>query len=240
MNRGFVPETGSGHIAGLDLTMRAGFGLDGVMGPSGDGLVYGAIGFRSDAASSNRVTGASGQSGGGNLSAAIPARWGPTIRLRMPFYVVPGDLLFLSPLYFFNPKAYTNMAVSAGNGGFIPWQVGLPTAVGRFQFVLGRELGVTFYGLSGQDDLIAPSTEPSGIPRIVRFKSTLFDLPILNYQPSRSFSGNQAASWVFQLFIDADVPRGGSVDYPPGAPVPKLQTVWSVGLRLHFDWRHYY
>ena len=60
----------------------------------------------------------------------------------MPFYLVPGDLLLMSPLYFFDPEAYSKMAVTASNGGLIPWQLGMSTRIGRFQFVLGRELGV--------------------------------------------------------------------------------------------------
>ena len=39
------------------------------------------------------------------------------------------------------------MAVTAANGGLIPWQLGRATRFGRFQFVLGREIGATFYGL---------------------------------------------------------------------------------------------
>ena len=69
----------------------------------------------------------------GNLSAAIPARSGLSTRFRMPFYLIPGDLLLLSPMFFINRDAYTNMAVTAGNGGLIPWQSGLATPIGRFQ-----------------------------------------------------------------------------------------------------------
>ena len=64
-------------------------------------------------------------SAGGNLSAAIPARTGLALRFRMPFYLVPGDLLLLSPLYLVDPKAYSKLAVTAGNGGLIPWQLGM-------------------------------------------------------------------------------------------------------------------
>ena len=60
----------------------------------------------------------------------------------MPFYLIPGDLLFLSPLYLFSRDRYHGMAVVAANGGLIPWQSGLATGIGRFQFVLGRELGL--------------------------------------------------------------------------------------------------
>ena len=156
----------------------------------------------------------------------------------MPFYVIPGDLLLMSPLYLIDRKTYTNMAVAAANGGLIPWQSGWATAIGRFQFVLGRELGVTFYGLQASDQLIAPAVDASG-PRIVDFKSIAYDLPILEYRPYRAFSTNQSSSVIIQLFASADVPRSASTVFPAGAPTPDLRTVWSVGLRLVFDWRYY-
>jgi hypothetical protein len=234
---GFAPQqTDRGAYAGLDLSFRAGFGLDGVMGEAGDGLVYGAIGFRSDSPSTNRFNDTF--TGSGNFSAAIPARAGLALRFRMPFYVIPGDLLLMSPLYLIDRKAYTNMAVTAANGGLIPWQSGWSTAIGRFQIVLGRELGVTFYGLLDDDQLIAPAGDASGA-RIVNFKSVNYDLPILEYRPYRAFSTNQSSSVVIQLFTSADVPRSASTVFPAGAPTPDLRTVWSVGLRLVFDWRYY-
>ena len=76
-------------------------------------------------------------------------------------------------------------------------------------------------------------------PRIVNFKSIAYDLPIVEYRPYRSFSSNQSSSVVFQLFAAADVPRRVH-RLSVGAPTPDLRTVWSVGLRLVFDWRYYY
>jgi hypothetical protein len=233
-------QTSNGGQAGLDLSLRAGFGLDGVMGEAGDGLVFAAIGVRSESPSSNRFSDTSLGAIDGNLGAAIPARTGLALRLRMPFYLLPGDLLLASPLYFFNPNAYANMAVTATNGGLLPWQQGWATAIGRFQFVLGRELGVTFYGVGRSDQLLAPSEQPGGLARIVTFKSTQFELPILEYRPYRAFSTNQSSSVIVQLFAAADVPRGGTATFPPGASSPELRTVWSVGLRFAFDWRYYY
>ncbi len=160
----------------------------------------------SDSPSTNRFDNTF--AGSGNFSAAIPARAGLALRFRMPFYVLPGDLLLASPLYLIDRKKYLNMAVTAANGGLIPWQSGWSTAIGRFQFVLGRELGITFYGLQGSDQLIAPAVDGSG-PRIVDFKSVSYDLPILEYRPYRSFSTNQSSSLVIQLFTAADVPRVG-------------------------------
>lgn len=235
---GFAPgQTSNGWLAGLDLSFRAGFGLDGVMNDSGDGLVYASIGIRTDSPSSNKFSD-SGAIVSGNLAAAIPARAGLSTRFRMPFYLVPGDLLLLSPMFFVNPEAYTTMAVAAVNGGVIAWQSGWATPIGRFQFVLGRELGVTFY-VSGDDELIASSATPGGSARVVRFKSVSYDLPIAEYRPYRSFSTNQSSSVVFQLFGSIDVPHGASSTSPTGAPTPDLRTVKSIGLRMVFDWRYY-
>jgi hypothetical protein len=241
VNGGFdSSQTNYGVVGGLDLSVRAGWGLDGVMGEAGDGLVYASIGLRADTPSSNRFSDTLHGLSGGNLSAAIPARAGIALRFRMPYYLVPGDLLLMSPLYLADKEAYTNLAVTAANGGLLRLQTGWATPIGRFQFVLGRELGVTFYGESGHDELIAPSTEPGGQGRIVRFKSTSFELPILEYRPYRAFSTNQSSSVTAQLFAGADVPRGASTILPVGAATPSLHTIWFVGLRLVFDWRYYF
>jgi hypothetical protein len=237
---GFAPgQSDNGVIFGLDLGFRAGVGLEGVIGDAGDGLVFGQIGLHSDASSTNNVINGMGSGGaGGSLTAAIPSRTGFSLRARMPFYLVPGDLLLMSPLYFFDPEAYSRMAVTASNGGLIPWQLGMSTRIGRFQFVLGRELGVTFYGVGSIDSLIAPPNAGSPLS-IVDYKSTYYDLPILEYRPFRSFASNQSSSVMFQLFGGIDVPYGYSTVAPVGATPVKLSPTYSLGLRMVFDWRYY-
>jgi hypothetical protein len=233
-------QSDHGWIGGLDVAVRMGLGLEGALGDSGDGLVFAQVGFRADSASTNKAVGTSlGQLSGG-LSAAIPARSGVSARFRLPFYLVPGDLVLLSPMLLFNRQAYEHMAVTAANGGLIPWQQGFATPIGRFQFVLGRELGVTWYGLSGDTQIVVPSDPPGGVGRVVDYRSTNFDLPILEYRPYRAFGANQSSTLLFQLFAGADYPRGAKVEYPPGAPAVDLRPVYSLGVRLVFDWRHYY
>ena len=236
---GFVPENDSGWIGGLDIGFRGGVGLEGALGDAGDGLVFGHLGLRAESPSTNDATGTALENLDGNLSAAIPARTGLSLRIRMPFYLVPGDLLLLSPMYFFARDTYTHMAVIAANGGLIPWQQGWATPIGRFQFVLGRELGITWYGLIGDTQLAAPSDTPGGVAKVVNYKSVLYDLPVLEYRPYRSFSSNQSSTVLFQIFVGADVPRDASIESPPGASPVDLDTVYSVGLRLVFDWRYY-
>ena len=233
--------TDNGWIAGADLSLRAGLGLDGVIGEAGDGLVFASIGVRGDTRSSNDSAFTSPALQAANGASAIRSRFGISSRLRMPFYLIPGDLLFASPLYFISPETYTGMAVTASNGGLIPWQAGWATRFGRFQFVLGRELGATFYGYGPFDNTMAvPGATPGAEPRVVDFKSILFDLPILEYRPYRAFDTKQSSAVLIQLYAAADVPKSTTVTYPPGAPGVKLETVHSIGLRLIFDLRRYF
>jgi hypothetical protein len=232
-------QNGGGWIGGLDLSLRAGFGLDGVTGPAGDGLVYAGLGLHADSPSTSHYNGTSTLPISSNLNAAFPARLSLSARVRMPFYVVPFDLLLLSPLYLTAPDTYKNICVAAGNGGFVPWQAGWATALGRFQIVLGREVGLTFYGLRGSDEFVAPGDTPGSI-RLVGVRSTAIELPILEFRPYRQYSAKQSSALLLQLFTGVDMPRGGQVVLPAGQPNIPLHNVWFVGLRLAFDWRYYY
>ena len=239
VNGGFTPSDGGGFIGGVDLSARVGVGLEGVTGESGDGLVFLSLGLRGESASSNSIANPAIAEAGGNLAAAIPARMGISTRLRMPFYLIPGDLLLLAPLYFIAPEQYTRMAVIAVNGGLIGWQSGLATGIGRFQFVLGREVGAVFYGVIGDDHVVASSDPPDGTTQIIDFSSIYIDLPILEYKPFRAFSTNQSSTLLFQLFSGVYIPHSATVVAPPSNSSANLNTVWSVGLRLIFDWRYY-
>lgn len=229
-----------GAVGGLELAFRAGVGLEGALGESSDGLLFTSLGFRTDSPSSNRFGDTNLGAFDGNLSAAIPARSGLAFRLRMPYYLLPADLLLLSPMLFLNPDAYTRMAVSSANGGVLGLQQGIATPFGRLQFVLGRELGVTFYGLEGNDQLVAPADDPGSTGRIVGFKSTSYELPILEFRPYRSFSMNQSSSIVFQLYGGVDVPRNARVVLPEDGDPVDLDTIWFLGVRMAFDWRYYF
>lgn len=234
-------EDGSGFVGGADLSLRVGYGLEGVIGESGDGLIYFSVGYGGDTPSTNKFTEAAPAQEGGSLTAAIPARTGLTARIRMPFYLIPGDLLLLSPLYLASPKTYQRMAVTSVNGGLIPWQLGWATRFGRFQFVLGREVGVTFYGLGSEDlSLLAPGVPPGSAPRVVEFESTYLEFPILEYRPYRSFDTTQSSALVVQLFGAMDIPNRGQTVFPPGAPGADLHSVYSIGVRMAFDWRRYF
>ena len=158
----------------------------------------------------------------------------------MPPSLAANICLLLSPLYFASAETYEGMVVTAVNGGLIPWQLGWATRFGRFQLVLGREIGVTFYGLDSDDSLLAPGAPPGSGPRVVKFESTYYELPILEYRPYRAFDTSQTSELILQLFAGVDIPKDGNVVYPPGAAGVNLDRVYSIGVRLVFDWRRYY
>jgi hypothetical protein len=230
-----------GAIGGLELGLRFGLGLEGVMDEAGDGLVFVDLSIREDTATSMHFSEVPGVAEAGAISAAIPARTGYALRVRMPFWLVPGDLLLAAPFVApFSLKTYVRMAVSATNGGLIPWQSALATPIGRFQLVVGREVGVVFYGVSRKDRLLVPAVAADGTGvRLVALRSTAFDFPVLEYRPFRAFSLEQASILVLQGYVGFDVPGAVTVISPAGAPLPDLKTIFRFGIRLAFDWRHY-
>lgn len=245
LSGGFGPEQKSvGVSGGLEVSVRYGIGLDGVLNESGDGLAFLSLGWRQDGSSSTRVVDNPILDSYGNLYAEIPGRSAFSARLRMPFYIIPGDLLILGPLLYLTDKtALTKVGVTAVNGGLIPWQAGLETAFGRFQFVLGREVAVYLYGRTKtRDALITYSAGDNADVFILSYRTTKLELPVVEYRPFRSFDTDQRSSLFIQLY--------GAVDFPHHVEVlesvsgtqapPELKTIYTLGLRFVFDWRHYF
>lgn len=232
-------QTTSGALGGLEAAVRFGLGLEGVLNEAGDGLVFLDLGVRLDSASTMNISDDPAVAQYGTISAAIPSRAAYTTRLRMPFWLIPGDLILALPVLAISPDTYAKMAVTAGNGGLIPWQSGIATSVGRFQFVLGREVGVSFYGHRDDDRVIIPSAIPGRSATLIDLQSIAFDFPIIEYRPFRTFSLDQSSGLLVQLYGGFDIPRCTSVIDPFGAPEPGLKTVWYGGIRIVFDWRSY-
>ena len=228
MNGGFgTSQSGASGTAGLETSVRVGMGLEGVLDESGDGLVFAGVGYRLDGAAQGETT--------------IPGRGALTLRVRAPFWLVPGDIVVAAPvLALFSRKTLERMAVQAGNGGLIPWQSGIATPIGRFQFVLGREVGVNWYKLDTQNPILLPTP---GVAQLnstaVAVSSIQLDFPILEYRAFRSFSRNQTSSVLIQFYAGFDKPTETTVVAPVGAPTPNLRTVGLAGIRVAFDWRYY-
>jgi hypothetical protein len=236
-------QTATGMMGGLDIGVRIGLGLAGVLSESGDGLVCLDLGLRLDAASSISIYEDEVIKEFGQIFSAIPSRPAFTGRLRVPFYLIPMDLIIAAPFLLpTSPKTYAGMAVMAGNGGLIPWQSGIATSIGRFQAILGREVGVSFYGyLRKPDRLLLPVGDPAeGNASLYDVRSVQLEFPVVEYRPFRSFSLDQTSSLVFQLFCSVDIPTSVSEALPLGYPDPELRSVWQFGVRVAFDWRHYW
>ena len=240
VNGGFgVDQSRPGAVGGIDAGIRIGMGLEGVMHGGGDGLIFFDFGWRQDGASTMKFGESPVLQDAGQFSAAIPGREAFTFRFRMPFYLVPLDLLITAPIFFINPETYASMAVSAGLGGLIPWQAGIETGIGRFQFILGREFGVVLYGRGSViDALLIPVDKET--TALVNFRSTELEFPIVEYRPFRTFTTDQSSSLVLQLDFGVDIPHNETVKFPEGIETPRLQPVWYLGLRAAFDWRYYF
>jgi hypothetical protein len=244
MNGGFgIDQNTVGGVGGIDVAVRLGIGLEGVLNESGDGLIFLDLGWRQDGSSTMKFGDSPALLEAGQITSAIPGRDGFIIRFRMPFWLIPGDMLLLTPiLALTSPETLGKVGVQAVNGGLIPWQAGIATPIGRFQFILGREIGVTLYGRGDKKDALLQPRQ--GVNKdsttLITFKSTQLDFPILEYRPFRTFSLDQSSSLVIQLNVGVDIPHNETVIAPEGVAVPELDAVWYIGMRFAFDWRYYF
>jgi hypothetical protein len=233
-------QNNQGFIGGLQAGIRVGLGLDGVLNEAGDGLVFLQAGIRQDASSTHNFLGDPLVTPAGALTSAIPGRAGWDFRWRLPYWVLPGDLLVVGPiLYLIDKQKAQEMGVVAVNGGLLGLQTGWQTGIGRFQFILGREIGVSLYGTKtfGNDALFVPSPPTT---QIIAYSSTKWDFPFLEYRPTRSFATNQASSLMIQLNFGVDTPHSTELLAPAGDIQVPLKPVWYLGARLIFDWRKYF
>ena len=252
LNGGFFDyQTYNGFNSGLELGLRIGLGMEGVLNESGDGLVFIDLGARIDLGSTMRFDYDSEPEMKqlGDYVAAIPTRDAYYIRLRLPFFLIPGDLIILAPiLALASPNSMQKVVTAAGNGGLIPWQTGLPTPIGRFQFVLGREVAVSMYGSGrGPDPYIVTlkSKDDEGFDEQGYFSmyTTRFEFPIVEYRPFRTYSSRQTGSLLFQLHAGFDIPGKRATIWVPdkyNGGLPETHTLLFAGIRLVFDYRYYF
>jgi len=238
-----IDQNTLGGVGGIDVAVRLGIGLEGVLNESGDGLIFLDLGWRQDGSSTMKFGDSPALIEAGQITSAIPGRDAFIIRFRVPFWLIPGDMLLLTPiLALTSPEALGKVGVQAVNGGLIPWQVGIATPIGRFQFILGREIGITLYGRGDQKDVLLIPNQ--GVNKdettLITFESTQLNFPIVEYRPFRTFSLDQSSSLVIQLNVGVDIPRNESVIAPEGAAIPELDNVWYIGMRFAFDWRYYF
>jgi len=221
-------EDGASVTPGVELAARVGLGMDGVLDDASDGLVFLEGGVRDDSHSSG--------------AASIPGRAAITARLRMPFWLIPGDVALAAPvLAFTSPTKLQKMVVGAVNGGLIPWQAGIATRAGRLQMVLGREVGISIFRDGGDHPFKLPTAGvPAADTPVVSLDSLQVEFPVLEYRLFRSFSVNQSSGVMLQPYVGFDTPTAVSVVSPANARVPDAHTIVTTGIRVVFDWRHYF
>jgi hypothetical protein len=242
-NGGFEStDSPSRGVGTMDIAARLGVGLEALLGDAGDGQIFLQAGVLQELGTKDACIDPC--SGGGvvaNIALKTPARVAISTRIRLPFWLIPGDLILAAPfLVPLAPKTFANMAMVAASGGVIPWQTGLSTFLGRVQFILGREVGVSFFGYSGGEDqlfVVTPGS-PLGLTA-VSLRSIRVDLPIVEVRPFRSYATTQAAAVLIQVGMGFDKPTKITVQAPSGAPAPSLKTSESLYLRIAFDWRNY-
>lgn len=243
---GLDSEAKSSRFGGtMDIGVRLGLGLDAVLGDMGDGQIFLQGGVSYAAKQTSSCSGCTGPEAFQELFPRLPARTGLSARLRLPFWLVPGDLIVATPLLVFTSKqTLAKMAITAANGGVIPWQAGFSTFMGRVQFCLGREVGATFYGYSGgEDKFLAVGTSPedgSSYLAPVALRSVDVDLPIVEIRPFRDFGANQTSALMIQIGAGGDFPTKVTVLAPSTKPEPDLAPSYYGYLKIVFDWRRYF
>ena len=126
----------------------------------------------------------------------------------------------------------------AATGGLIPYERRVHTPVGRFQIVLGREVGATFYGYTGGLDQFV-TLDPADNLVVVGYKSVVVEIPVIEWEPLRFYGSRQAMSIRFQFGGGFDKPLSATVLEPAGSSRPDLQTRYFGYLRLVFEGRRY-
>lgn len=231
----------------LAAGLRLGYGAESLTGTPGTATAFLEGGIQMTAAEAHRCSGSGcAVVGSSNLFPAEPARTGLRLGLRLPFWVIPGDVLILAPiLALAAPHALSNVGVAAASGGLIPYERTFHTAVGSMQVVAGREFQATLYGVLGNSSLplkIAPiGTEADGSTRygVVSQKSVGFEFPIIEWTPFREFATQLTFAGCAQLGFGLDVPFKTRVLFPEGAESPASPVAWNVFLRWQFDGRYF-
>ncbi|HLN57526.1 MAG TPA: hypothetical protein VK416_03140, partial [Thermoanaerobaculia bacterium] len=242
---GVDSTTPNARITGaIDVGVRVGVGLEGVLGDAGDGQIFLQAGFLQQVAKKSSCEAECTTAGiAAGIALKTPARSAISTRLRLPFWLLPGDLILAAPVLIpFAPKTYEKMAIRATDGGVIPWQTGLSTFLGRVQFVAGREMGVSFYGYWGGEDqvfVVSPGSSGHSTVTAVSLRTIEFDFPIVEIRPFRGYATSQAAALLIQIGMGFERATKVTPIAPPGAVAPNIATPVFGYVRLAFDWRYY-
>lgn len=174
----------------------------------------------------------------------VPSRTGLRVGLRLPFYVVPGDLLVLGPvLALVSPRSLPKVGITAMRGGLVPYERSFRTRAGTFQLIAGREVDFTFFGYLTDSLQVRPFVrEATGASELGVYdsRSVRTRLPVLEWTPLRSFATNVTFAVPIQVGAGFEVPLGSEPVFPAGIPEVGAGTSWDVFLRLQLDAQYYF
>jgi hypothetical protein len=225
----------------FEIGARLGYGLEGLLTRSMDGQMWFQGEFVADPVQLDM--GCTTCPGGQRREPAAPrvgSRSALKLSMRMPFYVVPFDLIVLAPvLMLTSPQAAQSVVFAAAAGGLLPFERKFETDIGTFQFMAGREIGITLWGYTGHvNQFIQTPTANPDTWRLVEYKSIELDFPVFEYIPPRVFATTLSLAAEFQLGFNVEFPQGGAY-VADGQPFG-LGPSWNVYLRFRLDARKYF
>jgi hypothetical protein len=236
-------------VGQLAIAARIGFGLENVVGSVNSGTMFlqGGLAMQSAQDDGCQTDGCQAMLFGSKLLPRVPARLGLDLGIRLPFWLIPGDMILLAPiLAAVSTTALASVAMAAASGGLIPWQRTFATPIGWVEFTLGRQLGVTLFGLIGQPTVGWAQRSADGVtlPYPMTFRSIQLTFPIVEYTPFRTVSQNLTSELRFELLYSIDIPFDSKFWNPRTGqeldePGPSLDAAHMVLLRMSVDGRTY-
>jgi hypothetical protein len=225
--------------------IRLGFGSEGLTGSVGTGILFVEAGFEAETAQTNGCGSAPGCAAIGTaaLFPQVPGRTGLSLGMRMPFWLIPGDMLILGPvLALASPGTLSTVGVAAASGGVIPFERSFSTGAGVFQVVAGREARAVLFGyFSDLLGVVPGGTLPDGSNPyvVVQFKSVQLEFPVLEWTPFRTFATQLTFAAQVQLGFSVGLIASQEVLYPAGGTFSTGPS-WSIWLRGVFDGRYFF
>ena len=226
----------------FEIGARVGYGLEGVITSNMDGQMWLQGQLVSDPVQLDLAcytcTGV-----GKRTDPAVPrvgARSALKLSMRMPFYVLPFDLIVLGPvLMFTSPQKLTEVVFAAAGGGIVPIERKWETSIGSFQLMAGREVGVTLWGYTGHTNqfIYTPSANAAEA-KIINYNSIELDFPVFEYVPPRVFATTLALAAEMQLGFNVEFPT--SPTFKDGGAPFSLGPSWNIYLRFRLDARKYF
>ncbi len=242
---GFGTDTAQ-FFGSLSAGVRLGFGAESLTGSVGTGLAFLDAGITMQSAQTESCDAGPACSvlGSSAFFPRVPARTGLRLGIRMPFYLVPLDMLLLGPiLAVASPSALSSVGVAAASGGLIPYERSFGIGLGTLQFVVGREIDAVLYGYLSDVVVLAPvgpPPDPESTYGATQLRSIALSFPILEWTPFRTFATQLVFATVVQFGFGVEIPFTSPVVYPEGYGNASLSPSYNFYLRGQFDGRYFF